>query len=198
MFEENDNIYPVKPKLLTGTQGRNRTGMLVLGLILLFFSTTYFSESYLLLLELLIVLVVHEFGHFLMMRKYGAKAQGMFFMSFLGNSMKDLKNCNSQKQQAIINIMGPLPGVVIGCGLYVYTLYAEPNLFLFELGLLFIGVNLVNLTPIDPFDGGRIIEAFYFSGDDQRKMIFTLVSSILMIAVGVVLSFLPLIIFLLE
>lgn len=195
MFEENDNIYPVKPKLLTGTQGRNRMGMLVFGLVLLFFSTTYFSDAYLLLLELLIVLVIHELGHFLMMRKFGAKAQGMFFMSFLGNSMKDLKSCNSQKQQALINIMGPLPGVLIGCGLYVYALYSEPNLFLFELGLLFIGVNLVNLMPIDPFDGGRIIEAFYFSGDDQRKMVFTLVSSVLMIAVGVFISFLPLIIF---
>ena len=73
--------------------------------------------------------------------------------------------------------------------------YLSPNLFLIELALLFIGINLINLLPLDPFDGGRIIGGFYFSKNDQLKMSFTLFSSLTLIILGIVFSLWPIIVF---
>ena len=195
VFEENENIYPVKPEMLAGNTGRNRIGFFVLAILLLLFATNFLSNAYILIGEILVVLIIHELGHFLMMRFFRAKAQGMFFMSFLGNMTKSLQFSHSQKQQTMINLMGPLPGVILGCGLFLVVLYSEPNIYLIEIALLLLGINLLNLIPIDPFDGGRIISGFFFNRNDQMKMIYTLSSSIIMIVAGVYFSFIPLTIF---
>ena len=195
MFEESENIYPVKPELLVGSAAKNRNGIILFGLVLLFVATNYLSDSYIILIEVLLILALHELGHFLMMRFYGVKAQGMFVMSYFGNSKKRLNFSDSQRQQTFINLMGPLPGIVLGSGIFIYALYNEPNLYVIEVAVLMLAVNVLNLVPIDPFDGGRIVGGFFFNKDDQLKMIFTLISSVVMIGVGVYFGFIPLTVF---
>lgn len=195
MFDENENIYPVKPELLLGGIGKSRWVFMGFAMLAVLLSIDYMSSTYIVLGEVILVLIIHELGHFLMMRIFRARAQGMFFMSFLGTYTASLRYSNSQKQQAIINLMGPLPGIILGCGLFLTGIYGEPNIYLIEISLLFIGINLLNLVPIDPFDGGRIISSFFFQKNDQLKMIFTLLSSVFIIAAGVVYNFIPLIVF---
>lgn len=195
MFDENENIYPMKPELLSGNASRNRTGLILFAAVVLFLAINYLSSAYVLLVELIVVLAIHELGHLLMMRVYRVKAQGMFFMSIMGNLTKSFRFSDSQKEQTVINLMGPLPGVLLGTALFVIVINSEPNIYMIELALLFLGVNLLNLVPIDPFDGGRIVEGFFFYQNDQMKMIFTLASSLVMIGAGVIYSFIPLIIF---
>lgn len=195
MFEENENIYPVKPDLLAEKVGQNKVYILLFLTVILILSADLISTNYIILLELLLVFIVHELGHFIMMRIYKTQAQGMFFLSLLGKYTKNLNNSESLKQQTYINLMGPLPGILIGSSLLFIMIYNTPNLYLIELGLLFIGINLINLLPLDPFDGGRIIGGFYFSKNDQLKMGFALFSSLTLIAIGVLFSLWPLIIF---
>ena len=195
MFEENENIYPVKPELVVKSVGQNRGYFVLFLLVLFLFSIDLIRDSYLVLLELLLVFIVHELGHFIMMRFYRTQAQGMFFLSLLSKFTKNLNPSESLKQQTYINLMGPLPGILIGSGLLYLMVYLSPNLFLIELALLFIGINLINLLPLDPFDGGRIIGGFYFSKNDQLKMSFTLFSSLTLIILGIVFSLWPIIVF---
>ncbi|MFT5824050.1 MAG: stage IV sporulation protein FB [Crocinitomix sp.] len=195
MFEESENIYPVKPELLAGSAGKSRNGIILFGLVLLFIAINYLSDSYIILIEVLLILALHELGHFLMMRIYKVKAQGMFIMSYFGNSTSKLRFSDSQRQQTFINLMGPLPGIILGSVIFIYALYIEPNIYIIEVGVLLLAVNVLNLVPIDPFDGGRIIGGFFFNRNDRLKMIFTLISSISMIVVGVYFGFLPLTVF---
>jgi len=192
VFDENENIYPVKPEILGGTSNRNRItiGLFLVALFLI--ATDFFSGSYVLLIEIVLVLALHELGHLMMMWIYKSKAQGMFFMSFLGNLTRKFDLSNSQKQHAYINLMGPLPGIIIGLGLFIIVVFSEPNVYLIEFALILLGVNLLNILPLDPFDGGRILESFFFHKNDQLKMYFTLISSLVMITAGVVYWFIPL------
>lgn len=194
MFDENENIYPVKPEILVGSSNKNRIVFFVLALLLAFAVMNFYSETYILLIEVLLVLILHEFGHFMMMRIYKVRAQGMFFMSFLTGLTRKFDLSDSQKQHVFINLMGPLPGILIGIGLFTAVIFSEPNIYLIEIALLLLGVNLLNLLPLDPFDGGRILEGFFFYKNDQRKMYFTLFSSLTMIVIGVVYWFVPLIV----
>lgn len=195
MFEENENIFPAKPVLIDG-QVRNKGAKMVFILLVLFLVTiNYFSESYILLIELLVVLAFHEFGHYLMMRVYRKKTQSLFFMSFLASLTKSFSPTSSQKKHVIINLMGPVPGILLGCGLFYLALVYPPNVHLIEIALLFMAINMINLVPLDPFDGGRILEVLFFSQSDRAKMIFTLSSSLVMILSGIVTGIYPLVIF---
>ena len=196
MFEENENNYPVKPEYIADHSGRNRLMLMLTIAAVIILSGSFIQETYIILLELLAVFFLHELGHFLMMRFYGVKAQGMFLMSLFGSHSKKMRHSTSQKQQVLINLMGPLPGILIGAGLFILAIYMpSPNIYIVEVSLLLLAVNILNIIPLDPFDGGRIMEAFFFFKSDQHKMIFTLISSLVLIIVGVLFWFWPLIIF---
>ena len=195
VFEENENIYPVKPELLASNSRKSMVYFFLFILLFSMISTSYITNTYIVLAEVLLVAVVHELGHYAMMKFFNSQAQGMFFMSFLGGRIKSLKFSNSLKEQTFINLMGPLPGIVVGVILFLLVLNSESNVYVIELALLFLGINLINLLPIDPFDGGRILGGFYFNSNDRLKMMFTLFSSVTLIVVGVFLSFIPLIVF---
>ncbi len=195
MFEENENIYPVKPELLKGTSRKNAVYLILLLIALMSVIVDYNLNTYIVLFEVLFVLFLHELGHFFMMKYFKVQAQGMFFMSFLGRQIKSLRLSDSQKEQTLINLMGPLPGILIGVGLFLVVENGFNNYYLLELSYIFIAINLLNLVPIDPFDGGRIIGGFFFCKNDQYRMVFTLISSLAFIGVGVYFQFVPLMIF---
>jgi Zn-dependent protease len=196
VFEENENNYPVKPEHIADHSGRNRLMVMLTVAAVIILSGSFIQETYIILLELLAVLFLHECGHYLMMRFYGVKAQGMFLMSLFGGQSKKIRHSTSQRQQVMINLMGPLPGVLIGAGLFLMAIYStDPNIYIVEVALLLLAVNTLNIIPLDPFDGGRIMEAFFFFRSDQHKMIFTLISSLVLILVGILFWFWPLIIF---
>lgn len=195
MFEENENIFPSKPELAAARPRSTRSRFFFTLLLALFVIINFFSESYVLLLELLLVLIIHELGHYLMMRIYHSRSQGLFVTSLLGGIVKQLPQTVSQRQQVFTNLMGPLPGIIIGTVLLLFMANSSPDLQLIQLAFLLIGINVLNLLPLDPFDGGRIIESIFFNQSDQSRMVFTLVSSLFIIGAGVYLNFIPLMIF---
>lgn len=195
VFEENDNFYPVKPVFIDRNEGRNRILLILFILFILFASSSYELSAYILLAEALGVLLIHELGHFLMQRILKQNVQGIFLISMIGKYTKSFKNNQSLKAFTSITLMGPLPGIIIGLVLFFVALNSPPNQFLIELAFLFISINVLNLLPIDPFDGGKILNIFFFNKNDHHKMFFVLVSSILLIAVGFFFSYLPIVIF---
>lgn len=196
MFEENDNFYPAKPELIQPEQ-RSRYTRIFFSIVLFFvvFVTLVSENNYLLAAEIVGILLLHESGHLLTMKLYGYKALNMVFIPFLGAMVTGQKLKVSQRQKFWISLMGPLPGILIGCGLFLWAALVAPNYYLIELALLLISINLFNLIPLDPLDGGNMIETLFFPSNENAKMYFTLGSSILIIAVGVFTSFYPLLIF---
>lgn len=102
------------------------------------------------------LLFVHEMGHVVALRMMGIKATAPMFIPFMGAfiGMKQLPE--NAYAEAVMAYGGPLLGTIgaIGCaGAGLLT----GNPFWYALAMTGFLLNLFNLLPISPLDGGRII-----------------------------------------
>lgn len=106
----------------------------------------------------LLILVLHEVGHAVMIRVKGLRAGAMVFIPFIGGAVTLKRQPRSAFIDAQIALAGPIAGAVasvVSLGLYRTT---GMVLFLIVAHAGFL-INLFNLTPIGPLDGGRIAAA---------------------------------------
>src|SRR5690606_7857567 len=94
----------------------------------------------------------------------------------------------SQKESAIILLAGPLPGMIIGIAFYFLSV-ADPSLHIsfisFErIGLAFLFLNLVNLLPVYPLDGGQLLNRIFLDEEGISSQIFQWMSIAGMIAIA--------------
>jgi Zn-dependent protease len=105
-----------------------------------------------------LLLLVHEMGHVLQLRREGIKASAPMFIPFLGAlvAMKELPK--DAAAEARVGLAGPVLGA-LAC-LVPWALYGLTGDELFK-ALAFVGffLNLFNLLPVLPLDGGRAMAA---------------------------------------
>lgn len=105
-----------------------------------------------------LLLLVHEMGHVIQLRREGIKASAPMFIPFLGAlvAMKELPK--DAAAEARVGLAGPVLGAV-GC-LIPVAIWQATGSELFQ-ALAFIGffLNLFNLLPVLPLDGGRAMAA---------------------------------------
>ena len=128
-----------------------------------------------------VVLFIHEAGHLAAMKAFGFRDLRMLFVPLLGALALGKKELVKQSERVIILLAGPVPGILLGLPLLVFG-PREPIDF-HSLGLVFVILNLFNLLPITPLDGGRLIETLFFSRSSTLKRGFLLVSAIGMLVV---------------
>ncbi len=116
---------------------------------------------------LVILILVHEMGHVLELRREGIKASAPMFIPFLGALVAMKQMPKNALAEARVGLAGPVLGTLgalAPLGIYAAT---ENPLFL---GLAYTGffLNLFNLAPVLPLDGGRAVGAlspvFWFLG----------------------------------
>jgi Zn-dependent protease len=107
-----------------------------------------------------LLIFVHELGHVLELRRQGIPASAPFFIPFLGAviGMKQLPD--DAWKEARVALAGPILGSV---GAAVCWVAAEATGSEVLMGLAFVGflLNLFNLIPIVPLDGGRAVSALH-------------------------------------
>jgi Zn-dependent protease len=105
-----------------------------------------------------LLLLVHEMGHVFQLRREGIKASAPMFIPFMGAlvAMKELPK--DAAAEARVGLAGPVLGA-LGC-LVPLALFALTGEELFK-ALAFVGffLNLFNLLPVLPLDGGRAMAA---------------------------------------
>jgi Zn-dependent protease len=132
-------------------------------------------KSWFAVLLLVTVIVIHEAGHFIAMKFFGYKAVNMTFVPFVGAYVSGQATLLSRKNKLIVLLAGPVPGVIIGCTLfYCHQLNANP--LYFQLAMPFLLLNLFNLLPIFPLDGGQFLQTLYFTGSRIIQLCFLLLS----------------------
>lgn len=149
----------------------------------------------------MISLFVHELGHIIAMKRCGLKTKGIYFIPFFGAAAVADDMFKSRRDEAYIAIMGPIFGLVLsGIALIIYMI-TQNAIFATAAGWMAM-VNLFNLLPINPLDGGRIMKSIAFSINSELGFTFLavgiVISVILTFWAGIILFFILLIIAALE
>ena len=101
---------------------------------------------------------VHEMGHVLQLKREGIKASAPMFIPFLGAFVAMKEMPKNALVEARVGLAGPLLGTLGALGVWCIYVLTDNPLFL---GLAHIGflINLFNLLPMLPLDGGRAVGA---------------------------------------
>ena len=193
-MEDSFNLYPSKPKL---KEKENKKNWSVTAFSLVLFIASFlllFSENSQFLVFLIVVLFIHEMGHFLFMKFFKYKNVRMMFVPLMGAFVQGAKKVYSQKESFLVVLGGPIPGVIFGVVGAVFAFEFEIN-WLLELSTVFILLNMINLLPLDPLDGGQLFRLLVKYDHDLFLMIFSLVSSLILIATGFFIDSWPLMVF---
>jgi len=104
---------------------------------------------------LVLLILVHEMGHFLAARQRGLAVGAPTFIPFVGAwiQMKDLPH--NVETEAYVGLAGPLLGTLGALACY-FAARNEDSPMLLALSYAGFFINLFNLIPLSPFDGGRI------------------------------------------
>ncbi|MBN8668225.1 MAG: hypothetical protein J0M30_12030 [Chitinophagales bacterium] len=137
-------------------------------------------QDWKLLLIITGIVIFHELGHFLAMKVFNYKELGIFFIPLLGAYASGTKHEVSQRQAIIILLAGPLPGILLGIVMFLFQdHFHHPLLPMTATLLLFL--NLLNLLPIYPLDGGQILHRLFLDEKNIIGRTFMILSALFMI-----------------
>jgi Zn-dependent protease len=104
------------------------------------------------------LLFVHEGGHAVQMRREGVKPSWMVFIPFLGAAVGARSLGGNALAEARIGLAGPVIGS-LGAAAVLVASHLTGSELLQALAYTGFFLNLFNLVPIVPFDGGRAMAA---------------------------------------
>lgn len=104
---------------------------------------------------LVVMIFIHEMGHVIAAKQKGLPVSAPVFIPFVGALITMKRHPTDAATEAYIALGGPLLGTigaVAAFGLAIY--YQSPDLL--QVAYTGFFLNLINLLPIHPLDGGRI------------------------------------------
>ncbi|GEM_PF-3123874 len=105
----------------------------------------------------IVLLFIHEIGHVIAINMRGLVMNALVFIPGLGAGIF-MPETKEPEDEAFVAIGGPLIGGLAAVALYgVWLLSPEKNVIIFLLAYLGVWMNLFNLIPMRPLDGGRIM-----------------------------------------
>ncbi len=113
---------------------------------------------------LIVSLTVHELGHFWATKRLGLEPRWWLFIPFVGALMPS-PEFRTRNEEAAVAYGGPFVGAafsaILFCLWLVLPLPKEWANVLFATSLISTALNLFNLIPLAPIDGGRITQAVH-------------------------------------
>lgn len=105
-----------------------------------------------------VLLFVHEMGHVIQLRREGIKASTPMFIPFLGAAIFSRSLGDNALAEARVGLAGPVLGSLGAAAVAVAGAITGSDLLL---ALAYVGflINLFNLLPVLPLDGGRAMAA---------------------------------------
>nr|WP_285903133.1 site-2 protease family protein [Alkalimarinus sediminis] len=135
-------------------------------------------------LSLLACLVFHEYGHIRAMKYFNMPTKGIYLIPFFGGMALTDGKINTRWQDVVISIMGPFFGLIMSLAC-VLAYWITDNIFFAGLASFNALLNIFNLLPILPLDGGHILKSVSFSMNSKVGLIVCILAA----AFGVWLSY---------
>jgi Zn-dependent protease len=137
---------------------------------------------------LVLLIFIHEIGHVIIIRYKGLTASAPIFIPLLGAAIFLKKRPEDPLTDAQISYGGPLLGTAGAIGCYLVYLFTLHPLWL---ALAHVGffINLFNLVPATPLDGGWIVKAIspklWLGGAVLGLIVGFLIHSVLLVIIAV-------------
>lgn len=140
-------------------------------------------------------LILHEGGHLAAMMIFGYRSPAVFFIPFFGALATARKNHASLTEKFWISMAGPLPGLILGIAIAlvqthglseiaaVSQWYSSANPWRIA-SIILIFLNLFNLLPIYPLDGGQIGDLLLFSRNPYLGVLYRSIGVGLLLLLG--------------
>jgi len=129
-------------------------------------------------LALILCLVVHEYGHVRAMKYFGMKTKGFYLIPFMGGVALTDEKINTRWQDVVIAIMGPTFGLLMSLACLLAWWFTDNPLFA-GLATFNALLNLFNLLPILPLDGGHVVKSISFSMNSITGLIISVAGAVL-------------------
>lgn len=107
---------------------------------------------------MVIMIYLHEMGHVYVIRRYGIKATAPIFIPFVGALIGMKEMPKKAWDEAMVGFGGPLGGGLASFATMGMAMYFHSQILQCIAYVGFI-LNLFNMLPMRPMDGGRIIQA---------------------------------------
>lgn len=148
------------------------------GLAVASFATYAYLFTWKFALLIMIALAWHESGHVWAMKKMGIKTKGFYFIPFIGGAAVATERFKTYGQNSYIAIMGPAWGLALSAASFFVYLITQQPLFAAAASWMAM-INLFNLLPIMPLDGGQLMRGIAFSINKGLGIAFLVVSWVL-------------------
>lgn len=185
-MNEFESYYPPKP-VIERRDPKRHISITILSIIVFALTFSLITDNYILISIIVGALFFHELGHFIMMKIFGYKNLSMLFIPFLGAMVSGKKKLYSQIERSLMVIAGPVPGIILGFILLNYGMGNEGIISL-QMGAILIFLNVMNLIPLDPLDGGQLLHTLYFKKYELFQFIFAIASSLGVIVLGLLMN----------
>lgn len=117
-----------------------------------------FVFSWVLAIGLVLMMFIHEMGHVWAARERGVAITAPAFIPLVGAVITFRKLPENAQTEAFIAYGGPLLGTIGATIIYIIGLLTHVQ-ELFWIAMVGFALNLFNLIPLAPLDGGRIVTA---------------------------------------
>jgi Zn-dependent protease len=108
------------------------------------------------------IIMLHELGHALAMIMVGIPVRGVYLVPFLGGAAVAATPYRSEGQAGFVALMGPGFSLFPTLALAIAA-HETGNDLLFRAAELSAIINLINLLPIIPLDGGQVVKSALIS-----------------------------------
>jgi Zn-dependent protease len=124
------------------------------------------------------MLVIHEYGHLRCMKHYGMRTRGIYLIPFFGAAAVAGDDFPSRRAEATIALAGPLTGAVLAAGTGLLYFATRNGAFAAAAAWMAL-VNLFNLLPVVPLDGGRVVKSIACSIGSRAGLVAVIAGMLL-------------------
>lgn len=128
-------------------------------------------------IALILCLVFHEYGHIKAMKYFGLKTKGIYLIPFVGGLALSDDKINTRWQDVVISIMGPFFGLILSVAALVGYWLTDIEI-LAGIAVFNALLNLFNLLPILPLDGGHVLKSIAFSINSKLGLIACILGAV--------------------
>ena len=130
---------------------------------------------------LITCLVFHEYGHIRAMRYFGMKTKGIYLIPFFGGAAVTEDKINTRWQNVVISMMGPCFGLLMSLACMV-AFWVSGSMIFAGLAVFNAMLNLFNLLPVLPLDGGHVLKSISFSMNNMLGIVLCIIGALIGVA----------------